>query len=139
MYFPAGDWHSVAPDHHGRIANRRTRRFFRDRKDHHRSALFSILRETLRRQPLTRFRPLDVFIRNSLPLLPAFIKNCRLQRRASCRVRITFRGYVQASRARSLDHRKQCRRISQPHARNVYNMQRRSGGYRVGDYFLQSY
>ena len=138
MDFGSGDRHAIARNHHHGIRHRRARRFFRNGVNHNNAACLAVLFERFRGEPLACLRPLHILECDSHAFLPTRIENRRLQRRAPRRVGIAFRGDVKALLLRSGNHLDQLRRVLQPHAGDVNDMQRRASCRSGRNHFLDS-
>src|ERR1017187_9845747 len=90
------DRHSVAGDHDDRIRDGCARGLFRNRMNHHNSALLPVLLKCFCGQAFPRCRPLQILVSDRHAFLPTRIKNCGFQSRARRGVGIALRRPVDA-------------------------------------------
>src|ERR1700730_7532240 len=102
MNFWTGDARAIAGNHNDGFRDGGAYRFFRDGKDDNVAAFLAVFFERLRREPFAGFGPLNVLVRDSLPLLPAGIKNGGLETGAAGWVGIALRGDVESATLRAL-------------------------------------
>src|SRR5258708_4949973 len=67
---------AVTGNHHKGISHRQPRDFLRNAVDEHHSSLFAIAGESVRRETLTRSRPLEIVVTDiAISALPSFVED----------------------------------------------------------------